>query len=203
MRTLIILSISCIMGLLTACSATQFHYTSTAHVPHFTASNETEMNVMLNDNQSRSYGVIAAVDNGSTEYLLIASKLRVGRNNEISDFQISEATYIDIPTAREFNNSLLKIISQCDNLGNNDGYFYEFASAPEAEVQNVRENEIMFIPSVRFFFNVTDEGSTGELIFEFHNVRQGTTTVRRVDMDSKEKIEDLQELIQLGIEYFE
>lgn len=203
MRALIILSISCIMGLFTACSATQFNYTSTAHVPHFTASNETEMKVMLNDNQSRSYGVIAAVDNGSTEYLLIASKLRVNRDNDISDFQISEATYIDIPAAREFNNSLLKIISQWDNLGTNDGYFYEFASAPEAEVQNVRENEIMFIPSVRFFFNVTDEGSTGELIFEFHNVRQGTTTVRRVNMDSKEKIEDLQQLIQLGIEYFE
>lgn len=189
-----------------ACSVTQFHYSSNAEIPHYSTSTETEMNVILNDsNNNRAYGVITAVDNNEIEYLLIAPKNNStdSRNNEISDFNITEASYIDINAARNFRESLRQISSEWDNLDANDGYFYEFSSVPETEVYQVNEEVIRFAPSIRFYFNVTDEGSTGELIIEHRNHRSAEVTIRRIDFNRQDKIDDLQSLLDLGIRYFE
>ncbi len=202
---LIILPAIIFLFILTGCSVTQYHYTSTAHVPHLAVSTETVMNVMDNEeNSMRAYGVIAAVDEGTNNYLLIAPT-RDGRattRNQISNFNITQATYIDLDAAQEFSNALRKIIREWDNLRDDDGYFYEFASAPEIEVEQLGDELISYAPSIRFFFNVTNEGSTGVMIIEHYNKRTNEAVIRRIGMNRKRNVEDLQSLLQQGIEYF-
>ncbi len=189
-----------------ACSVTQFHYSSNAEIPHYSTSTETKMNVILNDtNNNRAYGVITAVDNNEIEYLLIAPKnnSNASRSNDISDFNITEASYIDIDAARNFSESLRQISSEWDNLDTNDGYFYEFSSVPETDLYQVNEEVVRFAPSIRFYFNVTDEGSTGELIIEHRNYRTSEVTIRSIDFNRQDKIDDLRSLLEIGIRYFE
>jgi len=192
--------------LLTACSTTQFNYSSSAHIPHYTSSTETIMNVMLTDgNNSRSYGVLTATDNQEIDYLLIAPKTGGQRSSrsQITDFNINEATYIDLEAAEEFQEALTRIVGEWDKLRQEDGFFYEFGSAPEINVTQLDEQNIQFIPSVRFYFNITDEGATGEMILEYHNSRSDYTTIRTVEMNRKNNVEELLELITMGVEYFD
>jgi len=197
--------ITLIIIFLSGCTVTQFHYTSTADIPHYTSSTETEMNVILNDgDNSRNFGVLAAIDNEETEYLLITSKSsRSLTRNRISDFNISQATYIDLEAAQKFSNSLQRIIYEWDFLRDHDGFFYEFASAPITDIQQPDEYSIRYSPSVRFFFNVTNEGSIGELIIEHRNNRTNTVTSRSFAMNRRANIEDLQSLIQNGLDFFD
>lgn len=188
---------------LSSCGVTQYHYTSNAHLQHYSNSTETVMNVVENDkNRSRLFfGVITAVDDGELEYLLIAPKRASGNN--ISSYDITHATHIDLTAAGDFNLSLKRIISQWENLENNDGFFYEFSSVPRVEIQQLDEHILTFTRNVRFFFNTTNEGSTGELILERRNYRTGETTSRSFDVNRLDDIEDLQSLIQNGIDFFE
>lgn len=192
---------------LSSCGVTQYHYTSNAHFQHYSNSTETVMNVVeIDSDRSRLFfGVITAVDDGELEYLLIAPRRpsATSSGNNISSYDITHATHIDLAAAGDFNLSLKRIISQWEDLENNDGFFYEFSSVPRVEVQQLDEDLHIFHPSVRFFFNTTDRGSTGELILERLNYRTGEITTRSFDMNRLDDIEDLQSLIQNGIDFFD
>lgn len=200
-----VVTIIAILGILTGCKATQYNYTSKAFLPHYTTSNETVMNVMkTEESKSRSYGVIAATDEGRNNYLLIAPKLAQESTvrNQLSNFNITQATYIDLDAAQRFSESLKKIISEWDKSREEDGYFYEFASAPIIDVNESENQIISFAPSVRFFFNITNSGPTGQLIIEYQVQRTNQSTIRRITMSKKETVIDLQTLLQLGIDHF-
>lgn len=190
---------------LTGCSVTQYSYSSKAYVPHFTTSNETVMNVMQTETRkSRAYGVIAATDGGVTNYLLIAPKFGQESTvkNQLSTFNITQATYIDLEAAQRFSDALKKIIFEWDNQRSEDGYFYEFASAPVIDIDKMENRIISFAPSIRFFFNTTDKGPIGQLIIEFQNKRSNEALIRKISLNTKEDVVDLQTLIQLGVDYF-
>ncbi len=206
MKSLYIFSLFIVFSLfLHACSATQYYYNSSAHIPHYTSNTETIMNVMLTESgNSRSYGVLTATDDQTVNYLLIAPKTsgQKSARNQLSNFNINEATYIDLDAAEDFRQSLSRIVSEWDKLREEDGYFYQFGSAPEINVNQLDEKTIEFIPSLRFYFNITNEGPTGEMILEYLNRRTLNSTIRRIEMNSKSDIEDLLALITIGLNYF-
>lgn len=192
--------------ILSSCSSTtQFYYNSTASIPQFTKSTQTVMNVVLNGTgDARFYGVLTAVDNEDLEYILLVPKKRTSnfRHNELSDFEISFATHIDLEAVQDFKASLETIISRWDKLSGDDGYFYKFESTPVTDAQQVSENEILYVPNVKFYFNVTDEGSKGELIFSYKILSTAESIESSIEMDDREDIEDLKLLLENGLEHF-
>lgn len=187
------------------CSSTQqFYYNSSADLPQFTSSTETVMNVVLNDTDNlRSYGIITAVDNGTQEYLLLARKNYPSSYNSLGSFNITYATNLSLESAKELNESLDVIISNWDGLTNDDGYFYQFTSAPINETVEVAPNVLQYEVSVSFYFTAIGGWSIGELIFRYKNLDTHEITTNRVEMQNKSDLEDLQSLLNIALSYFD
>lgn len=188
-------------------SAEVIRYNSNAGVPHYSVNNHTVIDVVLNDGDNRrSYGVLVALSNKENEYIVLAPKQGISLtiNNSISNFNLELSTYLDKEAAEKFINTLTMIESEWDQEKEDyTGSFHQFGTALITDVRSVgtaTEEIVEFIPTVRFYFNVTSDGPIGELIIAKKFPAADLMEVRAIEFSSKSEIEDLRELLTLAVE---
>jgi len=176
------------------CGPTPIAYHSTAWVPYYTSSTSTQMEAIerKEDGPDKEYLVFAALDNGSTRYVLIAptSPSTAGSNFKSADFNRA------VPLKGENLGSLIEglgdAIDRWGSESEGSGAFYEFVHAPEDDIKQVSENVVEYHAAVRFTISKTEKGPVGRLVMGASPDEQLQSVL---EMEEKEDVQTLRRLL--------
>lgn len=156
--------------LLSSCTIEPIFYHSEASLPYFHKSTKTTFQLVKDDNATSTFpfGVIAAKDNDTLSYVLLAP----GKSknyydvNDLTDVNLSHA----IPLLPEQVMEFIRILNSSAGKWNTrfdakEGISYEFMVSPEDRIVPKSENVNMWYSTFKFYFQNNLNGPIGTIIF--------------------------------------
>jgi hypothetical protein len=153
--------------LLQSCATEPIFYHSEASLPYFHRSTKTVFRLIKDENATNEfqYGVIAAIDNDTLSYVLLAPSNQTLYVRELTDVNLNRAIPLLPYQVKEFikilNSSADKWNSEFDSK---DGINYEFTVAPENRIIPQSENVVNWYATFKFYFQNNDAGPLGSVI---------------------------------------
>lgn len=187
-----ILAFCILMG---GCKTQHLPYHSTASLPHYSQDIQTDMVLVEGEGRrARAYAVIAAVDDGTLPYVLLAP-LDASNNA----YRLENALlWRSAPLLRANAEELIDGLNQTLALWNRkpqgeEGAFYEFNHAPEQDIVQVSKSVVEWKPSVRFTFSHTPDGPSARLQIGYHPTNE---LVRLIAFEEQEAVADFKQLLE-------
>ncbi|MGQ9799911.1 MAG: hypothetical protein ACUVRG_11610, partial [Ignavibacterium sp.] len=144
-------------------------YHSEASLPYFHRSTKTVFQLIKDDNATNTFqfGVIAAKDNDTLSYVVLAPSKKEGQLvNDLTDVNLKYAIPLLPFQVKEFikilNSSAEKWNTKYDTK---DGIIYEFMVSPENRIIPQSENVVVWYSTFKFYFQNNDDGPLGSVLF--------------------------------------
>lgn len=187
---------------LTGCSRAPFiPYHSTAAIPHHSTSQMTAMTFIGGDEKmmsTRKYGVMWAVDDDSTPYVLVAPKrVNAYAARGLEEVNVGRGAPVSPERATELLAGLEQVLSTWDRpLEGGQGFFYEFTYAPEQDIVPVSASVVEWRPALKFNYSHTEKGPAALL-----RIGGGDTAlVSVIDLRKREQVEDFRNLLRTSLD---
>jgi len=155
--------------LLQGCATQPIFYHSEASLPYFHRSTKTDFQIIKDANATNSFqfGVIAAKDNDTLSYVVLApSKQTQLVVNDLTDVNLNYAIPLLPSQVKEFikilNSSAEKWNTKYDSK---DGISYEFMVSPENRIIPQSNNVVAWYSTFKFYFQNNDDGPLGSVLF--------------------------------------
>ena len=154
--------------ILQGCTTQPIFYHSEASLPYFDKSTTTVFELIKDDNASNTFqfGVIAAKDNDTLSYVLLAPSKQTQVVNNLTDVDLNYA----IPLLPAQVKNFIKILNSSAEKWNTefrtkDGINFEFMVSPENRIIPQSENVVKWYSIFKFYFQNNDDGPLGSVVF--------------------------------------
>ena len=184
------------------CGTKYLPYHSTADIPHLTTRGATAMTFIRGDEDRanrRRYAVIAAIDDGTLSYVLIApANPGVSYVDDLSEAYVGQGAPLSLENANDLIAGLADVLNTWElQLNHEDGRFYEFMQAPEQDLVQLSPNVIQWRPTIRFNYNHTHRGPVAGL-----SIRDDLIAYS-FEFKKREEIDDLRSLLQAAVRWLQ
>ena len=181
---------------LQSCATQPIFYHSEANLPYYHSSTKTVFELIKNESGSNTFqfGVIAAKDNDTLSYVLLAPAKEKMSVNDLVDVNLSNSIPLLPKQVKEF----VKILNSSADKWNNkfsskDGISYEFMVSPENLIIKQSENVTVWYSTLKFYFQNNEDGPLGTILF-------GEGTLKYLyRLEKISEINDLTNMLNLAI----
>ncbi len=154
--------------LLQGCVTQPIFYHSEASLPYFHRSTKTVFQLIKDDNATNTFqfGVIAAKDNDTLSYVVLAPSKQTQLVNDLTDVNLNYAIPLLPSQVKEFIKILNSSAEKWDTkYDTKDGISYEFMVSPENRIIQQSENVATWYSTFKFYFQNNDDGPLGTVLF--------------------------------------
>jgi len=151
-----------------SCAPKPIFYNSEASLPYFHSSTKTTFELIkVSEGASFvEFGIIAAKDNDTLSYVLLAPAIPGRFVNKLTDVSLNYAIPVLEVQIREFKKILdASILAWDQKFSREEGISYEYFVAPENRIVRQSENVAAWDPTIKFYFQNNIDGPLGSVLF--------------------------------------
>lgn len=182
--------------LLAGCSAKYVPYDSVADVPSYSKSTASNLKYIKGGDTKRDYRVFAGIDVPEEYYLLFApKKTSLDAKTIFDQTRLSNAATLSVEHSLELAELVDTTLMQWPNrLPEGQIKYLEYQNAPEHKIETLSENVKQWYPTLRYVFQMSESKPIVVITF-------GRGIIQfQYELRDKEEIEDLANLLALGIQ---